>query len=136
MSSLKLYDCLILGGGPAGLSVAQGLARVHRTCAVFSDSRYRNEGIHASHNIITRDGVHPDDFRRIAREQIEPYHNTDFFDTRITRVAKTSFDGRMEFEASDENGQRWQGRRLVMATGCKDVFPSIEGYKENWPQKM
>ena len=136
MSSTKLSDCLILGVGPAGLSVAQGLARVHRSCALFSDSTYRNDGIHASHNVITRDGVHPDDFRRIAREQIEPYQNTDFFDTRISQVAKATHAGKPGFEVSDEKGQRWQGRKLVFATGCKDVFPPIEGYKENWPLNM
>jgi gliotoxin/aspirochlorine biosynthesis thioredoxin reductase len=68
MSSAKLYDCLILGGGPAGLAVAQGLSRVHRTCVLFSDSKFRNEGIHASHNILPRDGIHPAEFRKIARE--------------------------------------------------------------------
>ena len=85
----KVYDALIIGGGPSGLSVALGLGRVHRTCALFSDETFRNEGIHAMHAIVTRDGEHPATFRRIAREQIKPYGNTDFFDkTRIVRVEK------------------------------------------------
>ena len=136
MSSAKLYDCLILGGGPGGLSVAQGLCRVHRTCALFSDSKFRNDGIHASHNVVTRDGTHPADFRRIAREQISSYHTTDFIDTKITNVVNMTRDGKTGFEASDSQGQKWRGRTLVFATGCKDIFPAIEGYEANWPHSM
>jgi thioredoxin reductase len=131
MSSAKLYDCLIIGGGPAGLSVAQGLSRVHRTCAIFSDSKFRNEGIHASHNILTRDGIHPAEFRKIAREQISSYNTTDFVDTKITEAVNESHDGKKEFELSDGEGQTWRGRTVVFATGCKDIFPAIEGYEQN-----
>jgi thioredoxin reductase len=136
MSSATLYGCLILGGDPGGLSVAQGLARVHRTCALFSDSKFRNEGIHASHNIITCDGIHPAEFRKIAQEQISSYHTTEFIDTKITKMVNTSRDGKQGFEVSDSEGQRWRGRSLVFASGCKDIFPAIEGYKENWPHNM
>ena len=136
MSSATLYDCLILGGGPAGLSVAQGLARVHRTCALFSDDTFRNDGIHASHNVITRDGTHPADFRKIAREQISSYRTTNFIDKRVTKVANTTRGGSARFEVSDSLSQKWHGRTLVFATGCRDIFPAIDGFEENWPNNM
>jgi hypothetical protein len=65
---VKLPDTL--EAGPGGLSVAQGLTRIRRTCALFPDSKFRNDGIYASHNILTRDGTHPAEFRKLAREQI------------------------------------------------------------------
>lgn len=101
---------------------AQGLSRVHRTCALFSDAQYRNEGIHASHNVLTRDGIHPAEFQRIAREQISAYQTTDFVDIQITNVANTSRDGTSSLEVSDATGHRWCGRTVVFAMGCKDIF--------------
>jgi hypothetical protein len=58
--------------------------------AFFSDSKFRNDGIHASHNILTRDGTHSAEFRKLAREQISSYHNTDFIDTKITKAVNTT----------------------------------------------
>jgi hypothetical protein len=114
----------------------QALSRVRRTCALFSDSKFRNEGIHASHNVVTRDGIHLAEFRKIAREQISSYRSTDFIDTKIVKAINTSGDGKTGFEGSDSLGQIWRGRTFVFATGCKDIFPHIEGYKENWPHNM
>jgi hypothetical protein len=89
MSFTKLYDCLILGGGPERLSVVQGLARVHRTCALFSDSK-----------------LHPAEFRKLAREQISSYHNADFVDTKITKAVNTTRKARTGFEGVDSKGQK------------------------------
>ena len=136
MASPKLYDALVIGGGPAGLSVAQGLSRVHRSCAIFSNKEYRNAGIHVSHNVLTRDHQSPEDFRRIAIEQISKYGTTDFLEQTITGIKKIQTEGRPSFEVSNQNGQTWQGRRLVLATGAKDVFPDIPGYAENWPHNI
>jgi hypothetical protein len=104
MSSTKLCRCLILGGGP----VAQGLARVHRTRALFSDSKFRNDGISASHSILTRDGTHPAEFRKLARKQISSYHNTDFVDTEITKTVNTTRKARTGFEVFDSKVKKWR----------------------------
>lgn len=128
----KLYDALIVGGGPAGLSVALGLARVHRTCVVFSDGTFRNQGVKAVHSIITRDHVHPQEIRDLARKDVEKYGNTRFEETTVTRISKSE----KGFVAQSEAGQEWQARAVVLATGVKDVFPDLPGYAENWPHSM
>jgi hypothetical protein len=94
MSSIRLYDCLILRDGPGVLSVAQSLAPVCRTCALFSDLKFRNDGIHASHNILT----HPAEFKKLAREQISSYHKTNFVDTKIIEAVNTTCKARTRFE--------------------------------------
>lgn len=128
----KLYDALIVGGGPAGLSVALGLARVHRTCVVFSDGTFRNKGVKAAHSIITRDHVHPQEIRDLARKDVEKYGNTRFEETAVTSIRK--IDG--AFVARNKAGEEWQGRAVVLATGVIDVFPDLPGYAENWPESM
>ena len=67
------YDVIIVGGGPAGLSAATILGRARRRIVIFDDGKYRNEASRAVHGFLTRDGIHPAELRRIAREQLARY---------------------------------------------------------------
>lgn len=134
----KIYDALILGAGPAGLSAALGLARVKRTALVLSHHSFRNDGIKAMHTVLGFDGAHPADFRRIGIEQIKKYGDgIQFAHGEAIRVGRASFDnGYQGFEIEVMGSELWRGRKIVLAMGTKDVFPNIEGYAENWPDNM
>jgi Pyridine nucleotide-disulphide oxidoreductase len=127
----KLHDALIIGGGPAGLSVALGLARQHNSCVVISDSKFRNEGAEAMHAVASRDGERLAVFRPITREQIAKYGNTTFVDMIVIGVSKEGVNGYDGFRAADKEGRDWIGKKTVFASGSKDISPRIEGYKEN-----
>ena len=135
----QIFDLLIVGAGPAGLNAALTCARTRATAIVFDSKAFRNEGIKHMHTVASRDHFHPQEFRRIAREQIESRYDTVWFqETTIShaakkKVGKEEFDG---FELKDEAGRTYQGRKLVLATGSKDILPDIEGYKENWPEHI
>ena len=58
-----IYDTIIIGGGPAGLSAALILGRNAASHAAS----------HALHGFLTRDGIAPAELLRIGREQLEPY---------------------------------------------------------------
>ena len=134
----KIYDALILGAGPAGLSVALGLARVKRTALVLSHQKFRNDGIKAMHTVLGFDGAHPAEFRGIGRGQIEKYGNgIEFAEGEAIKVRKASFgDDDQGFEIEEKGGEVRRGRKMVLAMGAKDAFPDIEGYAENWPDNM
>jgi thioredoxin reductase len=140
--STTLYDALIVGAGPAGLSVALGLSRTHRRAAVFTKpdgAGFRNEGAAEMHNVISRDGIAPAEFRSIAKEQITRYGTVDFIEAEIVDMNKVSAEseGSLEaFQVTASDGQQWTGRKLALAMGSVEVFPDIEGYKENWPENM
>lgn len=68
-----IYDCAIIGGGPAGLNAALVLGRARRSVALIDNNRPRNAVTHASHGFITRDGVTPAEFRRVAHEELQHY---------------------------------------------------------------
>ena len=132
----SLVNALIIGGGPAGLSAALGLARQHKSSIVFSDSQFRNAGAQAMHGVISRDHEKPDVFREISRSQIEKYGYTQFVDQGVSDLAKKEEDGRIVFQATTSDGQLWLGSKVVMATGGSDTFPAIDGFVENWPENM
>ncbi|OCK75255.1 hypothetical protein K432DRAFT_308946 [Lepidopterella palustris CBS 459.81] len=71
LSSKHLFDAIIVGAGPAGLSAALAWSRVRRTTVVFTSSQYRDEKAHMAHTILSRDHQPASKIRRIGREQIE-----------------------------------------------------------------
>lgn len=136
--SPRIFDALILGGGPAGLTTALGLARVHRTALVLSHQAFRNDRVQDMHAVPSRDGTNPEEFRRITREQIQAYGDgIEFVDGEAVHVVKKKLaNGYHRFAIEDEGEKVWVGRKLVLAMGSRDVFPDINGYAENWPQNM
>lgn len=118
------YDCAIIGGGPAGLNAALVLGRARRSVALIDNNRPRNAVTHASHGFITRDGVTPDEFRRVAYEEVRRYPSVDHLQTEVVSVGKIESG----FEMFDSSDFRVQARKLILATGVKEIFPEIEGF--------
>lgn len=119
-----IYDCAIIGGGPAGLNAALVLGRARRSVALIDNNQPRNAVTHASHGFITRDGIAPAEFRRIAYEEVLRYPSVKHWQTEVTTVNKTEYG----FEMFTSSGVRVQARKLILATGVKEIFPEIEGF--------
>jgi thioredoxin reductase len=119
---MKIYDVIIAGGGPAGLSAALVLGRCRRTVLVFDDGNPRNKNSHGIHNYLTRDNVLPRDFLGIAQDEIRKYE-VDLIEAVIVKVVRK----RNFFEATDNHGNQYQSKKLLVATGIKDRLPPING---------
>jgi thioredoxin reductase len=117
-----MYDVMIVGGGPAGLSAATILGRARRRVVVFDDGRYRNEASRGVHGFLTRDGIHPAELRRIAREQLARY-DVEYLCDHVTSVTRKQTG----FEAILANNSRYESRKLLIATGVTDDLPAVEG---------
>jgi thioredoxin reductase len=108
----SLYDVIIVGGGPAGLSAALMLGRCRRRVLVLDSGRYRNYATEAMHGFLTRDGTNPAEIRSIAREELKKYS------IEVRRATATSArrdgDG---FVVELEQGGPCRSRKLVLATG-------------------
>ncbi|KAK8127225.1 thioredoxin reductase GliT-like protein [Apiospora sp. TS-2023a] len=136
--TFPLVDVLILGAGPAGLSAAAGLARQLHTAIVFSSSRFRNERARHMHNVPGWDHKDPAQFRAVSREQILARYDTiRFEDCQITQIAKVGGGKPLLFEAIDASGRKFQGRRVIVASGVRDIMPNdIPGYDELWGRSI
>jgi thioredoxin reductase len=116
------YDVIIVGGGPAGMSAALMLGRCRRRVLVLDSGHYRNYASEAMHGYLTRDGAHPAEIRRIAREESEKY-GIEMRCAKATHSRKESDGFVVELEAGDP----CSCRRLVLATGVVDKLPPVEG---------
>jgi thioredoxin reductase len=117
-----MYDVVIVGGGPAGLSAATILGRARRRVLLCDDGRYRNDVSGALHGFLSRDGIHPAELRRIGREQLERYE----IELRPVRVTAACSVER-GFELTLEDGAVLGCRKLLLATGVVDRIPPVEG---------
>jgi thioredoxin reductase len=120
-----MYDVIIVGGGPAGLSAALVLGRCRRRVLLCDDGHYRNDAALGLHGFLTRDGIHPAELRRIGREQLERYE----IEYRAIEVLDASCRDRC-FEVALAGGERLCCRRLLLATGVVDRLPEIDGMRE------
>ncbi|MCP3774031.1 NAD(P)/FAD-dependent oxidoreductase [Paenibacillus sp. MZ04-78.2] len=120
-----IYDCAIIGGGPAGLNAALVLGRARRNVAIIDNNKPRNAVTHASHGFITRDGVTPAEFRRIAYEEVLRYPSVKHLQTEAVDLRKNESG---LFEVLGSSGLLVQARKVILATGVKEVFPEIDGF--------
>jgi len=127
-------DALVIGGGPAGLSAALAFARQLHTVILFDSNLYRNAKAARMHVVSTWDNHPPAEYRDAAREELTTRYDTVWvIDTEVKRVVKLD-QGR--FTAHDADGKQWTGRKLLLATGSKDVFLDIPGFSECWGTSM
>jgi thioredoxin reductase len=117
------WDCIIVGGGPAGLSAALMLGRCRRRVLLCDLGDQRNLRSHALHGYLTRDGVSPSEFLRLARAELGRYGTVECRKLEIVEAARE--DGGFSVCAAD--GTRLRARKLLLATGLVDELPALDG---------
>lgn len=113
-------ECIIVGGGPAGLTAAIYLARYRRRIAVFDAGASRAALIPRSHNYPGfPDGVGGPELLARLREQAERY-GVRVTSGEVTRLRRVS-EG---FEATI-GSRHVQARKVLLATGAEDAEPDL-----------
>lgn len=121
------YDIVIVGGGPAGLAAALTLGRAGKRVLLSDAGARRNAAAVHVHNFVTRDGTPPDDFRRIAREQLATYPQVAVRDEHVESI--TGVRGAFRVGLQSETVE---ARRVLLATGMIDEMLPIAGFRELW----
>lgn len=117
-----MWDTVIVGGGPAGLSAALVLSRCCRRVLVIDDARPRNARAHGVHNFLTREGTPPARLRTLARREVRRRGVT-LRRGRVTAAVRRRGGG---FDLTAD-GRRVATRTLLLATGIRDHAPAIPG---------
>lgn len=120
------YDCIVVGAGPAGLSGALMLGRCRRSVLVCDAGEPRNARSAGLHGYLTRDGMEPVEFLRLARQDIARYPTVEFHRGEVVEVSRTAGG----FSVICAGGLQLSTRKLLLATGVVDEIPEIEGFRE------
>lgn len=121
-----LLDVAIIGGGPAGLNAALVLGRARKNVAVIDEGRPRNAVTREAHGFLTRDGISPSQFRRIAKEEISAYPSVSFVADTAVSIAGTDD----HFQIATAQGKTFASKKLLFAVGMKDRPLDIPGLAE------
>lgn len=132
MTDKNKIDVIIIGGSYAGLSAAMALGRSLKNVLIIDSGKPCNHYTPHSHNFITHDGAVPGEISAIAKEQVLKYPTVKWLEGEAIYGKKLEIG----FEIGTESGEKFTGKKLIFATGVKDVFPSINGFEECWGKSI
>lgn len=124
----KNFDVIIVGGSYSGLSVAMSLGRSLRQVLVIDSGLPCNKQTPYSHNFITQDGEKPAVISAKAKLQVSIYKTVQFYNGLAIKAVKRE----NRFEVSTDSGAVFISRKIVFATGVKDLLPEIKGFSDCW----
>lgn len=128
MASQSTFEVIIIGGSYAGLSAAMTLGRSLRNTLVIDSGKPCNEQTPHSHNFLTQDGKTPKEISTIGKAQVEKYISVTFCNDLAIGVEKNASG----FNVKTSTGKIFHAKKLIFATGIKDILPKVSGFKECW----
>ena len=123
------FDCVVVGGGVAGLSAALVLGRARRRTLVLDRGGQSNRAAAHVGGLLGHDGTPPGALYELGRAQVAAY------DAVVLRDAE-AVDARAEAEGFavvlGDGGGEVRARALVLATGMDYEVPDVPGFAELW----
>lgn len=128
MDNTTNYDAILIGGSYSGLSAAMALGRSLRKVLIIDAGNPCNKQTPHSHNFITQDGERPSVIAAKAKEQVLKYDSIQFITDKAIKGEKSE----KGFIIETQSGAFYSSKKLIFATGVKDIMPNIKGFAESW----
>ncbi|MEO5999175.1 MAG: NAD(P)/FAD-dependent oxidoreductase [Chitinophagaceae bacterium] len=128
MTHNNTFDVIIVGGSYSGLAAGMALGRALRKVLIIDGGKPCNRQTPYSHNFITHDGDTPTEIAASAKLQVKNYETVKFFDGLATSGVKN----KNGFQIQVASGESFTAKKLIFATGIKDIMPGIDGFEACW----
>ncbi|HEU4870825.1 MAG TPA: NAD(P)/FAD-dependent oxidoreductase, partial [Pyrinomonadaceae bacterium] len=124
------YDCIVIGAGPAGLSASLFLARYLRRTLTFHHNSPRNEYAHGVHGFLGHHGIRPGELLARGRDEVTT-HGGLIIEACVSSVEKIASERfRVVADSEDTEPRAFEARRILLATGLRDLTPDCPGFRE------
>lgn len=123
-----MYETIVVGAGPAGLSAALTLGRARRQVLLLDGGAGRHQHSDGVHMLLSRDGMAPPELRAAALADLAAYPSVHIHAARATRASGDHGC----FSVTLHDGSDVDAQRLVLASGVRDMLPQLEGLEPMW----
>ena len=125
-----MYDCIVVGAGPAGLSASLFLARYRYRTLTFHHNSPRNEYAHGVHGFLGHHGISPAELLARGRDEVTTHGGLiiEACVTGIERLPNKHF--RVYTGDGSQDSRTFDARRVLLATGLRDLTPDCTGFRD------
>jgi thioredoxin reductase len=128
-NTIKLWDCVVVGGGAAGLSAGLTLARARRATLLIDAGRQSNLRAPGIGGLLGHDRRPPADFYAAGRAELDAYPSITSWEGEVAKGAREE-DGSFTVTLADGRSER--ARSMVLAPGMEYRHPELPGMEERW----
>jgi thioredoxin reductase len=128
MKNTTNFEVIIIGGSYAGLSAAMALGRSLREVLIIDGGNRCNRQTPHAHNFLTRDGEQPGSIAKKGKAEVLKYSTVKWIDDLAISGEKLQ-NG---FSITTQTGTVLSAKKLLFASGIKDIMPDIKGFDACW----
>ncbi len=126
------WDCVVVGGGAAGLSAALVLGRARRRTLIVDDGNQSNLAASGIGGLLGHDGRPPAELYDMGRQELAAYPSVEV--RTGTVVGGVRDDDGFVLDLGD--GRRERTQRVLLATGMQYRPPEIPGLAALWGRSV
>ena len=118
-----MYDVIIIGSGPAGISAAIYLKRAKKNILIVSNGKSALQKAHKIENYYGIENISGEELHKVGIKQVERLG----VPIEKDEVINISFD--RHFIVTTVN-REFEAKKVIIATGTNRMAPNIKGIKE------
>ena len=127
-----VWDCIVVGGGAAGLSAGLVLGRARRRTLLIDAGAQSNLAAHGVGGLLGHDGRAPVELYGTGRRELSAYPSVEVRRGSVVSGARVD----AEFVLHLADGKRERARRVLLATGMDYRPPAVPGLAELWGRSV